>query len=151
MSQNTSDFSWLSFLKYCTTFVSVVLILRSGLLLKVSLQDGQKQVGVSVQCLFRQVLQKLCPHGVVTGSVNTSRQMEHWSSSFSGSLEDAMPEKISNDNCLVQIPTLVVLATSEHVRATGIKCARLSQVLKMPKHSALNARLRPFHTEREKS
>ncbi len=29
------------------------------------------------QHLFRQVLQKLCPHGVETGSVNTSRHIEH--------------------------------------------------------------------------
>ncbi len=39
----------------------------------------------------------------------------------------------------VQIPTLAVLATWEHVHATISKCARLSQVLKMPKSSALNS------------
>ncbi|KAK2886134.1 hypothetical protein Q8A67_016971 [Cirrhinus molitorella] len=61
-------------------------------------QNGQQQVCVFVQHLFRQVLQKLCPHGVVTGSVNTSRQMEHWSSSFSKLLEDAMTEKTNIDN-----------------------------------------------------
>lgn len=86
-----------------------VLILRSGLEINVSLQSGQKQVCVSVQNLLRQVLQKLCPHGVVTGSVNKSRQMKHWSSSFSGPLEDAMTEKISYDNISIQSSKLVEL------------------------------------------
>jgi len=40
------------------------------------------------QHLFRQVLQKLCPHGVLTGSVNTSRHIEHWRSSVCGPLEE---------------------------------------------------------------
>ncbi len=39
--------------------------------------------------------------------------------------------------CLVQIHTLVVLATWEHVCMTEGTCARLSQVLKTPKRSAL--------------
>ncbi len=41
--------------------------------------------------------------------------------------------------CLVQIPTLAVLATWEHMCTTGSKHARLSQILKTPKRSALNA------------
>ncbi len=80
------------FLLWSTVSRSVVLILRSGLCLNVSLQYGQLQVWLLSQQLFRQVLQKLCPHGVLTGSVNTSRHIEHWSS-VSGPLEDDMTRK----------------------------------------------------------
>lgn len=38
---------------------------------------GQWQSSPLSQWLVRQLLQKLWPHGVVTGSVKTSRQMEH--------------------------------------------------------------------------
>lgn len=39
----------------------------------------------------------------------------------------------------VQLSTFALLDTSKHVHATGSKCARQSQVSKMPKHNALKA------------
>ncbi len=53
---------------------------------------------------------------------------------------------LSAVSCLVQIPTLVVLATWERVRATGSTCARLSQVLKVAKRSVLNAHCLKYHS-----
>ena len=50
---------------------------KSGLVLKSSLQTGHLYLTCSSQNLVIQALQKLCPHGVETGLLNTSRQMEH--------------------------------------------------------------------------
>ena len=54
-----------------------VLTLKSGLVWKSSLQTGHLYWIFSSQNFVIQVLQKLCPHGVVTGLLNTSRQMGH--------------------------------------------------------------------------
>ena len=73
---------WASCLNWETISESKVLTFKSGLVLKVSLHSGHWYWSLLFQCSLMQSLQKLCPHGAVTGSVNTSRQMEHrnWSS-----------------------------------------------------------------------
>jgi len=53
------------------------LTLRSGLVENTLLHCGQKGDWCLDHEWQRQVLQKLCPHGMVTGLTNTSRHSKH--------------------------------------------------------------------------
>ena len=67
-----------------------VLTCKSGLEWNSLLQKGHLYWTCSSQNVVIQVLQKLCPHGVESGLLNTSRQMEHEKSS---SDQEAIPRK----------------------------------------------------------
>ncbi len=60
------------------------------------LHNGHLHSWLLSQHWFRQLLQKLCPHGVLTGSVNTSRHTEHWSPSARRPLKDDISENKRN-------------------------------------------------------
>ena len=64
--------------------------------MKAMLQRGHLNVTCSSQCFVIQVLQKLCPHGVETGLLNTSRQMEH--EKFSSDQEVLAEAILDTDN-----------------------------------------------------
>ena len=76
---------------------------RSGLVRKSSLQTGHLYRTCSSQNFAIQVLQKLCPHGVETGLLNTSRHMEH--EKFSSGQEvfaEAIPRHRRQGSCIEQ-------------------------------------------------
>ena len=78
-----------------------ILTCRSGLVLKSFLQTGHLYLTFSSQNLVIQVLQKLCPHGVVTGLLNTSRQMGHEKfSSDQEVLAEAIPRHRRQGLCI---------------------------------------------------
>ena len=70
-----------------------VLTCKSGIVWNSLLQIGHLYRTWSSQNVVIQVLQKLCPHGVKTGLLNTSRQMEHEKSSSDQDVAEAIPRK----------------------------------------------------------
>ena len=73
---------WVDLLNLSVISENKVLTFRSGLMLKTSLHLGHRHKVFMFQYSVMQLLQKLCPHGVVTGSVNMSRQMAQRNCSF---------------------------------------------------------------------
>lgn len=71
--------------------LSTVFTLISGLLWKVFLHMGHWNKGLVFQYPRMQVWQKLCPHGMETGLVKTSRQMEQCTCSSERFPAVAMP------------------------------------------------------------
>ena len=68
------------------------------------LQRGHLNLTCSSQYFVIQVLQKLCPHGVETGLLNTSRQMEHEKfSSDPDVLAEAIPRHRRQGLCIEQV------------------------------------------------
>lgn len=65
-------------LKASAISLKAVLMLISGRLLKVFPQVGHLQIWLLSHTLWMHSWQKLWPHGVVTGLVNTCWQMAHW-------------------------------------------------------------------------
>ena len=83
-----------------------VLTCRSGLVWKSSSQTGHLYWTFPSQNFVIQVLQKLCPHGVETGLLNTSRQMGH--EKFSDQVSDqvlaeAIPRHRQQGLCIEQV------------------------------------------------
>ena len=70
-----------------------VLTRKTGLVWNSSLQTGHLYWTMSSQNTVIQALQKLCPHGVVTGLLNTSRQTEQEKSSSDHDAAEAIPRK----------------------------------------------------------
>ena len=83
-----------------------VLTCKSGLVWKSLLQTGHLYLTCPSQNLLIQVLQKLCPHGVETGLLNTSRQMQHEKfSSDPEVLAEAIPRHRRQGLCIEQVPS----------------------------------------------
>ena len=73
------------FLNVSASSLKAVLMLISGWGSNVLSQVGHWQTSLLSHKFWMQAWQKLCPQGVVTGSVNTCWQMEHWNC-FSGNM-----------------------------------------------------------------
>lgn len=91
--------SWASCLNWMTISEMKVLVRSSGFVGKCALHMGHLGGTLTVQCIEMQALQKLWPHGVVTGSEKTSRQMEqrNWSSDSRQDLATAMLTALENN------------------------------------------------------
>ncbi len=98
---------------FCPSMSSLnsLLMPSSGLKWKFFLQRGHCVAILLSQCWVMHCMQKLCPHGMVTGSVNKSWHIEHRHCSTWELMEEAIAgERKNNNQMIVQTHKISLLA-----------------------------------------